>query len=34
MATVPREAHLPALDEHRSDEAGLELRMSLPAGGA
>jgi starvation-inducible DNA-binding protein len=29
MATVPREAHLPALDEHHRVEAGRELQATL-----
>src|SRR5256714_15344727 len=29
MTTVPREAHLPALDEHHRGEAGHELQATL-----
>src|SRR3954469_15250728 len=29
MTTVPREAHLPALDQHRRHEAGRELQATL-----
>src|SRR5437588_9728798 len=29
MATAPREAHLPALDEHHRGEAGRELQATL-----
>src|SRR5207302_1053550 len=29
MATVPREDHLPALDEHHRSEAGRELQATL-----
>src|SRR5881628_4186477 len=29
MTTVPREAHLPALDHHRREEVGRELQATL-----